>query len=69
MADNKSSKDSSRKSRRGFLIKLAIGAAALAIVSTPAIPWIRKNRGRLTASKSNLPGGDSIFRPRDKDKA
>ncbi len=50
------------ESRRGFLTKLALGAAALALVgaSLGRMGW---RRGEQTAASQEFPGEDSIFHP------
>ena len=52
------------ESRRNFLVKLGLGAAAVAAVS---VPFLFKGRGNPKASPSvsqDSPGEDSIFHPR-----
>ena len=50
------------ESRRGFLAKLALGAAALALVgaSLGRMGW---RRDQQTAASQEFPGEDSIFHP------
>ena len=52
------------ESRRNFLVKLGLGAAAVAVGS---VPFIFGSRGKQEASPSagqDSPGEDSIFHPR-----
>ena len=50
------------QSRRSFLGKLGMGAAALAAVS--AIPFLRPGRNAPAKDSGVAPGKDSIFQPR-----
>ena len=53
----------SGESRRSFLAKLGIGAAALALVGGP-LSALRGNSGNSSAAVSHeFPGEDSIFHP------
>lgn len=54
----------SGETRRGFLIKLGIGAAAMALAAG-ALSSLRGNRPSGTAAAKNqeFPGEDSIFHP------
>ena len=54
----------SKESRRSFLAKLGIGAAALALVAGPlsAVRGLGSN-GSTAALKQEFPGEDSIFHP------
>ena len=53
----------SGESRRSFLAKLGIGAAALALVAGP-LSALRGNSGNSTAAMNQeFPGEDSIFHP------
>jgi len=52
-----------RESRRSFLTKLGLGAAALAAVSSP-LAWMGRRKSGSTADMSEVfPGEDSIFHP------
>ena len=50
-----------KESRRSFLAKLGIGAAALAAMALPLIKPGQSNSGQ--ASADQFPGEDSIFHP------
>ena len=52
------------ESRRSFLAKLGLGAAAMALVSSPIFHWGQGKADRTQPGSQDLPGGDSIFRPR-----
>ncbi len=52
-----------KESRRSFLAKLGIGAAALAAVALPLIKPGQSNSGQASASADQFPGEDSIFHP------
>ena len=55
--------NTARESRRSFLTKLGLGAAAVAAVSTP-LAWIGLRKSSDTADMSKaFPGEDSIFHP------
>lgn len=49
-----------RQSRRSFLVKLGLGAAGLATVSTGLLRFGRKQP---SISNEEFPGPDSIFHP------
>jgi hypothetical protein len=52
-----------RESRRSFLSKLGLGAAALAAVSSP-LGWLGRRKSSSTPEMSEVfPGEDSIFHP------
>ena len=54
----------SGQSRRSFLAKLGIGAAALALVSAPLSTLRgRGANGNATSMNQEFPGEDSIFHP------
>ena len=54
---------SARESRRSFLSKLGLGAAALAAVASP-LGWLgRGKRSQVSDTSGAFPGGDSIFHP------
>ena len=54
----------SKESRRSFLAKLSIGAAALALVAGPLSAVIGLGSNSNSAiSKQEFPGEDSIFHP------
>ena len=62
--------DKGLETRRSFLGKLGLGAAALAAVS--AIPFLRLGQnasGQNPQSSKALPGEDSIFHPRKDSKS
>ena len=66
MAEQNSETQPVGESRRNFLVKLGLGAAAMAMVS---VPFLFGSRGKQEASPSasqDLPGEDSIFHPRSK---
>ncbi len=50
------------ETRRSFLGKLGLGAAALAAVS--AIPFLRMGENASGRDSTGVPGKDSIFHPR-----
>ncbi len=50
------------QSRRSFLGKLGLGAAALAAVS--AIPFLKMGQNAPGKDSGSAPGNDSIFQPR-----
>ena len=50
------------QSRRSFLGKLGLGAAALAAVSS--IPFLRLGQNTSGKNSKAVPGSDSIFQPR-----
>ncbi|MDP6550423.1 MAG: twin-arginine translocation signal domain-containing protein [Dehalococcoidia bacterium] len=51
------------QSRRSFLTKLGLGAAALAAVTTP-LAWMGRRKNDATAPMTEVfPGEDSIFHP------
>ena len=50
------------ETRRSFLGKLGLGAAALAAVS--AIPFLKLGQKASDGDSSGVPGKDSIFHPR-----
>ena len=52
----------SGESRRSFLAKLGIGAAALALVTGP-LSALRGNSNNSAANNQEFPGEDSIFHP------
>ena len=52
------------ESRRNFLAKLGLGAAAMALVSSPIFRWGQGKADSSQAGSQDSPGGDSIFRPR-----
>ena len=54
------------ESRRSFLAKLGLGAAAMALVSSPIFHWGQSKTDRSQPGSQDLPGGDSIFRPRSR---
>ena len=51
------------ESRRSFLAKLGLGAAALATVSVPFLGRGRGNIGQTSEMSKAFPGEDSIFQP------
>jgi|TARA_B100001971_G_scaffold42028_1_gene37054 hypothetical protein len=52
-----------RESRRNFLTKLGLGAAALAAVTTP-LAWMGRRKNDAPAEMTMaFPGEDSIFHP------
>ena len=51
------------ESRRGFLTKLGLGAAALAAISLPLFRLGRRDPGHTSQSSDPFPGEDSIFHP------
>ena len=55
-------KSKTLQSRRSFLGKLGLGAAALAAVS--AIPLLRSGQNSSAKDTGMAPGEDSIFQPR-----
>ena len=55
------------QSRRSFLGKLGLGAAALAAVS--AVPFLKLGQNRSGKDSAAIPGNDSIFQPRQNPKA
>ena len=55
-------KDKGLETRRSFLGKLGLGAAALAAVS--AIPFLRLGQNTSGRDSKEVPGNDSIFQPR-----
>ena len=55
--------DKGLESRRSFLGKLGLGAAALAAVS--AIPFLKLGQNASGQDSGGAPGKDSIFHPRD----
>ena len=64
MAEENSVSQTGGESRRNFLVKLGLGAAAMALVS---VPFLRRGLGKPDPSPSamqNSPGEDSIFHPR-----
>lgn len=64
MAEEQTASRTGGESRRNFLVKLGLGAAAMAMVS---VPFLFGSRGKQEASPSasqDLPGEDSIFQPR-----
>ena len=64
MANDSSHSKTKGESRRSFLTKLGLGAAALALVSVPFFPFGRNKTGRTAAASDAFPGQDSIFHPR-----
>ena len=52
-----------KESRRSFLAKLGIGAAALAAVALPLIKAGQSRPDRASAAADPFPGEDSIFHP------
>ncbi len=52
-----------KESRRSFLAKLGIGAAALAAVALPLIKPGQSNPDQASAATDQFPGEDSIFHP------
>ena len=54
--------DKGLQTRRSFLGKLGLGAAALAAVS--AIPFLRLGQNASGRDSKEVPGNDSIFHPR-----
>ena len=52
-----------KESRRSFLAKLGVGAAALAAISIPFLGSGRKNSDQTSPSTDQFPGEDSIFHP------
>ena len=64
MVEENTEPKNASESRRNFLVKLGLGAAAMAAVS---VPFIFGSRGKQEASPSAVqdsPGEDSIFHPR-----
>ncbi len=53
----------SKESRRSFLAKLGIGAAALAAVALPLAKLGQSNTDQASAAADQFPGEDSIFHP------
>lgn len=51
------------ESRRRFLAKLGLGAAALALVSSPFLRLGRGNSGQSPETADGFPEEDSIFHP------
>ena len=51
------------ESRRSFLAKLGIGAAALALVAAPLSALRGNSNGNSAAMNQEFPGEDSIFHP------
>jgi hypothetical protein len=52
-----------RESRRSFLGKLGLGAAAVALFSAPFLRLGRGNSGDASDTSGEFPGKDSIFHP------
>ena len=50
------------QTRRSFLAKLGLGAAALALAGS-AMGIVSRNNGSGTAAQQEFPGEDSIFHP------
>ncbi len=61
--DQIGSKVKSRESRRSFLTKMGLGAAALAIVGGPLGMLGRFRNNQDSAASQDFPGEDSIFHP------
>ena len=52
-----------KESRRSFLAKLGLGAAALAAVALPLVRPGQTNPDQTSAAADQFPGEDSIFHP------
>ena len=52
-----------KESRRSFLAKLGVGAAALAAISLPLARLTRRSPDQSSATPDPFPGEDSIFHP------
>ena len=52
-----------KESRRSFLAKLGIGAAALAAVALPLVKPGQSSPDQASAAADQFPGEDSIFHP------
>ena len=63
MANDIETEKRSGQSRRSFLAKLGLGAAALAIVGGPLGMLGRFRGGQDKAASQDFPGEDSIFHP------
>ena len=63
MANDIETEQRSGQSRRSFLAKLGLGAAALAIVGGPLGMLGRFRGGQDKAASQDFPGEDSIFHP------
>ncbi len=62
LAGPESGKPSARgESRRSFLAKLGLGAAALAVVSS--VPFLRGGSNKSKGASAGFPGEESIFHP------
>lgn len=64
MANESSPSQTKGESRRSFLAKLGLGAAALALVSIPFFSRGRNKTGGTSPASYGLPDEDSIFHPR-----
>ena len=62
LPDNAPTKAKSLQTRRSFLGKLGLGAAALAAVS--AVPFLKLGQNPSSKNSGVAPGQDSIFQPR-----
>ena len=63
MPRKSSAPEPSRHSRRTFLAKLTLGAAAVAGVSAPLLGLLRGGRPANAEASGEFPGPDSIFHP------
>ena len=63
MADQIESEQKSGESRRSFLAKIGLGAAALALVGGPLGILGRLRSKQDEAASQGFPGEDSIFHP------
>ena len=52
-----------KESRRSFLAKLGVGAAALAAISFPFLRLGRRDSDQTSTATDPFPGEDSIFHP------
>ncbi|PKB78986.1 MAG: hypothetical protein BZY88_15640 [SAR202 cluster bacterium Io17-Chloro-G9] len=64
MAEDNSVSPTGVQSRRNFLVKLGLGAAAMAMVSVPFFFRGRGKPDRSPSASQDSPGEDSIFHPR-----